>query len=61
MWTGGRIPYTWHSSFPDISSRKELVKTALKELEEVSCVEFVDISGDVTDYRTPPQDYPDFL
>ena len=61
MWTGGRIPYTLHSSIGGLPTRKDLVETALRELEEVSCVEFVDISGLVTDYRTPPADFPDFL
>ena len=61
MWPGGRIPYTIHSSIEGIPSRKGLVETAIQELEEVSCVDFEDISGDVTDYRTPPPGYPDFL
>ena len=61
MWTGGRIPYTLHSSIRDIPSRKDLVETAIREIEDVSCVKFVNISGDVTDYRTPPAGYPDFL
>ena len=58
MWTGGQIPYTLHSS---ILLWKDRVEPALREMEEVSCVEFVDISGLVTDYRTPPAGYPDFL
>ena len=61
MWPGGKIPYTLHSSIEGVPARKDRVKTALQELADVSCVEFVDISGHVTDYRTPPPDYPDFL
>ena len=61
MWTGGRIPYTLHSSIEDVPERKDRVETAIREMEEVSCVEFEDISGLVTDYRTPPAGYPDFL
>ena len=61
MWTGGRIPYTLHSSIRDIPSRKDLVETALREIEDVSCVKFVNISGLVKDYRTPPVGYPHFL
>ena len=61
MWTGGRIPYTLHSSIRDIPSRKDVVDTAIREIADVSCVEFVEISGHVTDYRTPLADYPDFL
>ena len=61
MWPGGRIPYTIHSSIEGVPERKDRVETALRELEEVSCVKFVDISGDVTDYRNPPPGYPDFL
>ena len=61
MWTGGQIPYILHSSIEGVQTRKERVKTAIRELEDVSCVEFVDISGLVTDYRTPPADFPDFL
>ena len=61
MWPGGRIPYTLHSSIEGVPERKDRVETALRELGEVSCVEFEDISGRVTDYRTPPQGNPDFL
>ena len=61
MWTGGRIPYTLHSSIEGVPERKDRVETAIRELEEVSCVEFEDISGLVTDYRNPPPGYPDFL
>ena len=61
MWPDGRIPYTFHSSIEGVPERKDRVETALREMGEVSCVEFVDISGYVTDYRTPPPDYPDFL
>ena len=61
MWPGGRIPYTLHSSIEDVPERKDPVETAIRELKEVSCVEVEDISGLVTDYRTPPPGYPDFL
>ena len=61
MWADGRIPYTLHSSIEEIPFRKDRVETALQELEDVSCVKFVDISGLLIDYRTPPPGYPDFL
>ena len=61
MWTGGRIPYILHSSIEGVPQRKEWVESAIEEMGVVSCLEFVDISGHVTDYRTPPPDYPDFL
>ena len=61
MWPGGKIPYTIHSSIEGVPERKDRVETAIRELEEVSCVDFEDISGHVKDYRTPPPDYPDFL
>ena len=61
MWTGGRIPYILHSSIEGVPQRKEWVEAAIKELAEVSCLEFVDIRGNITDYRTPPPCCPDFL
>ena len=61
MWSGGKIPFTVHSSIEDIPERKDRVETALWELRDVSCVEFKDIRGLITDYRTPPPGYPDFL
>ena len=61
MWPGGRIPYTIHSSIGLVPLRKGRVEAAIKELEDVSCVKFEDISGQLTNYATPPADYPDFL
>ena len=76
MWPGGKIPYTYHNT---IAARglKHLVEKAIKNLEEVSCLEFQDISPfmekymekferekNLRDYferRVPPPQYPDFL
>ena len=76
MWPGGRIPYTYHWSIEG-RGRKHLVEKAIRNIEEVSCLEFEDISPimekymekferekNLRDYferRIPPPDYPDFL
>ena len=44
MWPGGKIPYTYHNTIVARRGRKHLVEKAIKNLEEVSCLEFQDIS-----------------
>ena len=77
MWPGGKIPYTYHWSIVGRRGLKYLVEKAIKNLEEVSCLEFKDISPfmevymkkferekNLRDYferEIPPEKYPDFL
>ena len=76
MWPGRKIPYTYHWSIEG-KGRKHLVEKAIKNIEEVSCLEFQDISTFMKKYmenftrdenlhdyfyrRNPPPQYPDFL
>ena len=76
MWPGGKIPYTYHNTIVG-RGLKHLVEKAIKNLEEVSCLEFQDISSfmekylkkfekeiNLRDYferRILPREYPDFL
>ena len=76
MWPGGKIPYTYHNTIEE-RGLKHLVEKAIQNLEEVSCLEFEDISPfmknhmknytgdrDKHDYferEFPPPEYPDFL
>ena len=76
MWPGGKIPYTYHWSIEGVG-RTHLVEMAIRRIEEVSCLEFQDISPfmkyymknfirerNLRDYferRNPPPEYPDFL
>ena len=43
MWPGGKIPYTYHNTIAE-RGLNHLVEKAIKNLEEVSCLEFQDIS-----------------
>ena len=77
MWPGGKIPYTYHWSIEGRRGLKHLVEKAIKNLKEVSCLVFQDISKlmkkhmknhtgvkNLRDYferRILPRDYPDFL
>ena len=78
MWPGGKIPYTYHWSIEDPEvGRRHLVEKAMQNIEEVSCLQFQDISPFMKNYmknytmgknlhdyferRNPPQEYPDFL
>ena len=76
MWPDGKIPYTYHWSIEG-RGLKHLVEKAIQNLEEVSCLEFQDISSfmekymkkfereiNLRDYferRILPREYPDFL
>ena len=76
MWPNGKIPYTYHWSIEG-AGRNYLVEKAIKNIEEVSCLQFQDISPfmekymkkferekNLRDYferRVPPPQYPDFL
>ena len=76
MWSDGKIPYTYHWSIEG-RGLKHLVEKAIQNLEEVSCLEFQDISSfmekymekfekeiNLRDYferRILPREYPDFL
>ena len=76
MWPGRKIPYTFHWSIEG-PGRIHLVEKAIQNIEDVSCLEFEDISPFMKDYmrnftreknlrdyferRNPPPEYPDFL
>ena len=76
MWPVGKIPYTYHWSIEGVG-RQHLVGKAIQKIEEVSCLEFEDISPfmknymknftreknlrDYFDLRNPPPQFPDFL
>ena len=76
MWPGGKIPYTYHWSIEGVN-RSHLVEKAIQRIEEVSCLEFTDISPfmknymknftreknlrDYFDLRDPPPEFPDFI
>ena len=76
MWPGGKIPYTYHWSIEGVG-RNHLVEKAIQRIEEVSCLEFQDITASMKNYmknftrernlrdyferRNPPPDYPAFL
>ena len=72
MWPGGKIPYTYHWSIEGVG-RTHLVEKAIQRIEEVSCLEFTNISPfmknfekekNLRDYferRNPPPEYPNFL
>ena len=76
MWPGGKIPYTYHWSIEGVG-RTHLVKKAIQRIEEVSCLQFTDISPDMKIYmkifekeknlrnyferRNPPPEYPNYL
>ena len=66
-----------HISIEEYPQRKALVERAIQELEDVSCVKFVDISDFMDDYMKshtdmkylhnyfqlmpPPAEYPDYI
>ena len=76
MWKGGKIPYTYHWSIEGVN-RIYLVEKAIQKIEEVSCLEFQDISPIMKNYmrnfqkeknlrdyferRNPPPDYLSYL
>ena len=76
MWPNGKIPYTYHWSIEGVG-RNHLVEKAIQRIEEVSCLEFQDISTFMKNYmknftrernlrdyferRNPPPEHPDFL
>ena len=76
MWPGGKIPYTYHWSLEGVG-RTHLVEKAIQRIEEVSCLEFTDISPfmkiymknytrekNLRDYfkrRNPPPEHPNYL
>ena len=76
MWPGGKIPYTYHWSLEGVG-RTHLVEKAIQRIEEVSCLEFTDISPfmkiymknytrerNLRDYferRNPPPEPPHYL
>ena len=76
MWPNGKIPYTYHWSIEG-KGRKHLVEKAIKKIEDVSCLQFQDISPFMKNYmknytivknlrnyfelRLPPSQHPDFL
>ena len=76
MWPGGKIPYTYHWSIEGVG-RTHLVEKAIQRIEEVSCLEFTDISDSMKNYmrnfekeknlrnyferRNPPPEHPNYL
>ena len=76
MWPGGKIPYTYHWSIEGVG-RSHLVEKAIQRIEEVSCLEFTDISPYMKNYmrnfekeknlrnyferRNPPPEHPNYL
>ena len=76
MWPGGKIPFTYHWSIEGVG-RTHLVEKAIQRIEEVSCLEFTDISPFMKNYlrnfekeknlrnyferRNPPPEYPNYL
>ena len=44
MWPSGKIPYTYHWSIEEVN-RSHLVEKAIQKIEEVSCLEFEDITA----------------
>ena len=76
MWPGGKIPYTYHWSIEGVG-RSHLVEKAIQRIEEVSCLEFTDISPVMKNYmknftrernlrdyferRNSPPEHPNYL
>ena len=77
MWPDGKIPYTYHWSIDRVPSRRALVETAMRGLEQESCLEFQDITDVMKDHmkdhnnnkkmpsyfylEDPPAKYPSYL
>ena len=73
----GKIPYTFHLSIGRLVYRRELVESAMRDIEQDSCLQFVNITDFMMDYmvnhtakrnsndffklRDPPPLYPDYL
>ena len=77
MWKDRKIPYTYHIEVAERDEWKNMIKAAIQNIEQESCLEFLDISDfmenymkdesdkkyfpDYFAYKPPPAEYPDYL
>ena len=73
----GSIPYTFHWSIGRLPLRRELVESAIRDIQKDSCLQFENITDFMVEYmmnhtakrnsygffelKDPPTEYPDFL
>ena len=77
MWKNRKIPYAYHWSIDFLPHRRKLVESAIRDIQNDSCLQFENINDFMIDYmknytaqrssskffelRYPPTEYPDYL